>query len=580
MSINPGRARIVRIYVEPGTVSMSFVLIVSSLLLPCLILCHLWIAPYTKVEESFNIQAVHDILTFGIPTHNVSNTLKTNYDHMSFPGAVPRTFVGALALAGLSKPLLWSSDGVDGQFVVRSILGLLNAGAILLFTFNVRRLFGAITAVWYLLLQCSQFHAIFYATRTLPNMFAFVLSTAASGLLLPHASVRNRKQYQKGLLLLTVAGIVFRSEVALLLLAYVPMLYAQKRVSFAELIRAGILGVFLGLVLTIPLDTFLWQSQHPLWPELAAFVSNVLPSEENAGASAWGTSPWYWYFVSAIPRLLMNPIAPPLAIGSIIIPATRASSITILLPSLVFVAAYSLLPHKETRFIMYIVPMLTLAAALSTTYIWNRRSKSTIFRLLTISIIASTVLSAILSHALLLPISALNYPGGHALNNLQSFADGSQPIITVHLDNLATQTGVTRFQQIVDPATSKIRSSHWIYDKSEDENAKLTPGFWDQFDYVIAEDPRRIIGAWDIVETVKGLGGVRILRPELQSSADGTDAVVRALYGDLVSVVWRRFMDRRAWSGITKGWWAEVYLDDKLYILKKTVGVKIQSSHI
>ena len=85
--------------------------------LPAIILLHLYAAPYTKVEESFNAQAVHDILTYGIPWSNVSERFRAQYDHMSFPGAVSRTFLGALALAGLSKPLLWLGDAFDGQYV-------------------------------------------------------------------------------------------------------------------------------------------------------------------------------------------------------------------------------------------------------------------------------------------------------------------------------------------------------------------------------------------------------------------------------------------------------------------------------
>lgn len=85
--------------------------------LPALVVLHLWIAPYTKVEESFHIQAIHDIETYGIPTVNVKDTLQTEYDHFEFPGAVPRTFAGAVALSGLSTPVIWLKPDIDRQFV-------------------------------------------------------------------------------------------------------------------------------------------------------------------------------------------------------------------------------------------------------------------------------------------------------------------------------------------------------------------------------------------------------------------------------------------------------------------------------
>jgi len=156
---------------------------------------HLLIAPYTKVEESFNLQATHDILTHGVPLKDVYENLKTNYDHISFPGSVPRTFVGPLALAGAAWPFAWLVDGVDKQILgrpmgkytteplpnderspVRAILGLYNAFSILAFRNAVARAFGRNIANWYVLLQASQFHVMFYASRTLPNFFAFGLS--------------------------------------------------------------------------------------------------------------------------------------------------------------------------------------------------------------------------------------------------------------------------------------------------------------------------------------------------------------------------------------------------------------------
>ena len=75
------------------------------LLIPSVILLHLVVSPYTKVEESFNIQAIHDILIHGIPYENAAQKIKDTYDHIEFSGSVPRTFIGALVIAGITKPL-------------------------------------------------------------------------------------------------------------------------------------------------------------------------------------------------------------------------------------------------------------------------------------------------------------------------------------------------------------------------------------------------------------------------------------------------------------------------------------------
>lgn len=75
-------------------------------LVPAVVLLHLFVSPYTKVEESFNIQAIHDILIHGIPNANADQFFTANYDHISFPGSVPRTFAGALVLSGLSRPFV------------------------------------------------------------------------------------------------------------------------------------------------------------------------------------------------------------------------------------------------------------------------------------------------------------------------------------------------------------------------------------------------------------------------------------------------------------------------------------------
>lgn len=148
-------------------------------LFPLLVLLHLHVAPYTKVEESFNIQAIHDIIEYGVPLSDVRAKFELLFDHMKFPGSVPRTFIGALVTAVVARPFLWLCnihDGLLTQETVRGTVGILNAAALIAFVSSVRRAFGSNTALYYTLFQASQFHIWYYASRTLPNMFAFSLS--------------------------------------------------------------------------------------------------------------------------------------------------------------------------------------------------------------------------------------------------------------------------------------------------------------------------------------------------------------------------------------------------------------------
>lgn len=164
-----------------------------SFLIPAVVLIHLAAAPYTKVEESFNIQATHDVLIYGTPLSNVHQKLSSSYDHFTFPGAVPRTFLGPVLLAGIVRPF----DALLGelahtQFLVRALLGLFNAGALLFFKNQLNGACGPTAARWYVVLQASQFHVMFYASRTLPNMFAFGLSKLSASF-----PFENFSEYQR-----------------------------------------------------------------------------------------------------------------------------------------------------------------------------------------------------------------------------------------------------------------------------------------------------------------------------------------------------------------------------------------------
>ncbi|KAB5551406.1 alpha-1,6-mannosyltransferase subunit [Coniochaeta sp. 2T2.1] len=571
-----------------------------TLLIPISITLHLLLAPYTKVEESFSLQATHDILVHGIPTSNTSDRLRATYDHFAFPGAVPRTFVGPLLLASFSEPFIRWVGFEHAQTVVRLVLGMLNALALGVLKRNLARAHGKGVGRWFAVLQASQFHVPFYASRTLGNMFAFGLTTWSLSLLLPTPTTTTTsspsttfRRQRLSITLLVFAAVIFRSEVAILLLTTSLYLLLAPETHLAILIPPFLVSFLMALLISVPLDTLLWQRWPLIWPELWGFYYNAV----LGSASNWGTEPVWWYFTSALPRLLLNPLS-----YLVLIPiawradATARTTKKLVVPSLLFVAIYSLQPHKEARFIFYVVPALTAAASLGANYVFVRRGKSLLYQVTSLVLVASVLLSFAASLAMGL-VSSLNYPGGEALaylggRGVEDVAHHLPPSqvtdpgvaevveVRVHADVLSCMTGVTLFgsntgwpvaagvdgnNDAVDGSSGEKRGLYrrLLVDKTEDPEVLADPEFWQRFDYVLAEDPDNTVkgGEWDEVAVVEGYGGVEVLRPGMEVEKEDKREVVGK--GRIVADV--RHKVRR----LTGGWWVGPRMVPKIRVLRR-----------
>lgn len=461
-----------------------FCLRTLDIVLVGLVFAHLYFSPYTKVEESFNIQAIHDILNYGVYPKLVIE----NYDHMEFPGVVPRTFVGGLIIAGFVKIIDYGSilftgsslvtDMAHGQMhiqiIARAVLGLANVWGILcirnsitkISTWHGQRTWAGKTGFFYTLMFLSQFHILFYATRTLPNFMAlpfvnFALSKILVGDML-------------GLSWLAFAGVVFRLEVGIFaaIIAVVSSLIFGQSNIFSNVLTL-VVSSAIGCFVSLNVDSYFWETK--VLPELAAFKFNVL-----AGKSVeWGVEPYSAYFTKYIVNFFRPPhvlflslfgfaldpsaVSKPKSEKPQDTPHQYQNSLRVLAVSaLLYIATMSFQPHKEWRFIIYVVPIFNALAGNGLAHLWSSGSKLFAHKLLLFFMIASTLFSFVFSSFISLA-SSYNYPGGQAINWVNDYvlSQNASSAPLVHMDIPACMTGVTKFTQFHDNRIS--------YDKTENE---------------------------------------------------------------------------------------------------------------
>lgn len=367
--------------------------------------------------------------------------------------------------------------------------------------------------------------------------------------------------------LLVFSAVIFRSELALLLAALLLQLLLRRQMSLPALVPVLVLSLITALALSVPVDSYFWQ--RPVWPELEAFYYNAV----LGSASNWGVSPWHYYFTSALPRLLLNPLALPLILLALAYPATRRPAASLVLPSLLYVALYSFLPHKESRFVFYVVPPLTAAAALGANVIASRRTKSLTYRLGFLLLVGSLIASAAAASGLLL-LSSLNYPGGEALEQLRAVVQSdasAPPTVLVHADVLTCMTGLTLFginraglplALGLPPAPDLAPRPMLRFDRSEDSRELASPRFWAGLDYALLQDPAAALGSWDRLGVVYGFDGLELLTPADPDPAPRPRHRVLGLAARLAR--WKRTV-----RSLTGGWWLGPRMAPRIHIMKR-----------
>ena len=607
--------------------------------------------PYSKVEESFNLQATHDLYYHGLGPairsareQLLTSTTKTRadsnddrmdllqrkeggenapvsivyeYDHLQYPGVVPRTFLGPFLLSLVLKAITILLHPIIQLSNHPNVVQSLSRALLMLFNIHAHyRLAHAIDSsypssgtratasaakkggLYFLLITASQFHIPYYMSRMLPNSFALGLIT--------HAYTQwFYSKYHHTLILLVATTAIFRCDMLILLFTIGLTMLVQRKVTILQAIRIGILTGIISLVITVPLDSLLWiwaQSSSQIrrfllvWPEGEVLFFNTIENK----SSDYGISPWYWYFMKAIPKgmlftLLLLPFAilrlPYLLLSwngedwntTTTVVATAENGlggkrkggifnlewISFYIPIICFIGLYSILPHKEIRFIFVAFPILNVMAAKglqsmheaaslvllkqrnsndnndlllrqkkknddSTIQTNDKNEKKKKKKMLSSIVIillfiggVCTIIFSFIGSFVFVAVSKENYPGGHALdafiqkmNNeegkkVQTSLNGEE--IQIYVDIASAMTGISLFGQR--ELTQKCPSCRITKGGYEVTNHNDDLDWKDKFDYILSEESD--IDGFEVIEAIRGYPKLNVKK----FSIDTRDAI-------------------------------------------------------
>lgn len=225
------------------------------------------------------MQATHDLLylagydDLASGTKNTSILNLINFDHLEFPGVVPRTFLGPIFLTALSYPcktvlMILLYPKIFAQYLIRGVMGACSWLSFMAFRDSISHRFGQRAGILTCLLASFQFHIPFYMSRTLPNTFALIGCLAAYSLWL-------RDRGLKALLVITFSMIIFRCDLLILLAPMTLQLLVCREVPFWRTALLGVGSAVIAFLISFSVDSFFWQRSVTLCSANHYFILSV-----------------------------------------------------------------------------------------------------------------------------------------------------------------------------------------------------------------------------------------------------------------------------------------------------------------
>lgn len=313
---------------------------------------------------------------------------------------------------------------------------------------------------------------------------------------------------------LTACAAIFRFEIAVLLAG---VFLTESFVNRSK-VKGMLFSIFaVGLVSTLTtvlFDSFMWDKW--LWPEAEVFYFNVVMNK----SSEWGTLPWNWYLQKALPSSLL--LAYPFALLGLFKSHVQKRYIA---PTVLFLGLFSCLPHKELRFVFYLLPVMNLIAASSIQNLYvskkdapshnyraiesekNRTFLKWILQLLLSLVTALCLVSSIVR----VNISSRNYAGGAAMKEIHDLVQASEGkpkmqsflrlsftvVVSLHIDVYAAMNGCNRFLQ---------SRPGWNYDKTEN----LHEEDLQRYSHLLSSVP---VEGFKSIKAIRGFSGLKVSLP-------------------------------------------------------------------